>query len=179
MPGPPPKPADQRQRRNKRPEVVAVPSAEPVSVPSTAVVPLPPPGLLKETREHWAAYWQSVVAPSADITTDTWLTVRTLFRSLDEIERGYRLMRKERMVKGSTGQLRVNPIAGYIAEREAAVFKCIEKLGLSPADRARLGMAIGQAELTWAQVNELLNGDGAEHGDGKKVETWEGKWREA
>lgn len=57
MPGPPPKPASQRRRRNAAPAVVRLPADQPLQAP-----PLPVAKASKAMREWWRMAWASPMA---------------------------------------------------------------------------------------------------------------------
>ena len=46
--------------------------------------------------------------------------------------------------------------------------RCEEALVLTPADRARLGIAIGEERLTAAKLNEQLDREAAKRGRGRR-----------
>lgn len=153
MTGPPPKPRDIRQRKHARPELAALPPRSELGVPD------PPTGLLKATRKLWDSYWHSPVASAAlqvDLAgLERWIT------AVDEHARAVKALRKERIVEGSTGQPRLNPLASYAAEREKAILAYEERYGLNPQARLKLGISTAQARMTAAQLNATLE----EHDD--------------
>ena len=110
MPGPPPKPRNQRARRNKGEgtESTSVVLAEQVDQPTlpawirdrvevkvwgeTFVVPKPPRGLLQQTVEAWVTYW---IIPETQMLRPHHLpALRRLVRLYDEEERLRRLVEK-------------------------------------------------------------------------------------
>lgn len=150
MPGPAPKPRETRQNRIKKPELAVV-HALPVAIPD------PPAGLLQTSIERWEAYWRSQVAQIArdsggiDVPgLERWIL------NVDEWSRAMRALRRKRIVLGSTGQPTMNPLAGYLAQREGAIREAEQAYGMSPMARLRLGIAVGQAKLTAQALNATL-----------------------
>ncbi len=152
MPGPAPKPREIRQNKIKRPEIglVKVDPAE------KAVIPKPPAGLLKKTRERWEAYWLSPVSKAVDPGADGGRLERWI-RAVDEWHRVGETFRGSRIVKGSMGQPVLNPLATYLATLETTIARAEQELGLTPMARAKLGIVIGQEALTAEALNRSLS----------------------
>lgn len=171
MPGPAPKPKDQRQNRIKRPEIGLVPAKEP-----SAIVPKPPAGLLATTRKIWRAYWESQVSNTADQNADMH-RLRRWIEAVDEYEKVAKVFRKTRLVKGSMGQPVLNPLAAYLSTVEANISRAENEMGLTPLARLRLGITYGQAMLTAEALNRALDTATAEEPAAEKEpEAWEGEW---
>lgn len=150
MPGPPPKPRSTRQNRIKRPELAIV-TILPVAIPE------PPKGLLASSIERWEAYWHSQVAQIARDSGGIDLPgLERWILNVDEWSRVMRALRRKRIVLGSMGQPALNPLAGYMAQREAAIRDAELAYGMTPMSRLRLGIAVGQAKLTAQALNEAL-----------------------
>ncbi|MBW1994684.1 MAG: hypothetical protein JRI77_09575 [Deltaproteobacteria bacterium] len=81
MPGPAPKPAEKRLRRNKPRQIVPMPKTV-----SAITAPPPPRGLLKAISKQWERYWKSAIGQAVDIDTDLPAITR-LFILYDERER--------------------------------------------------------------------------------------------
>lgn len=130
-------------------------------------VPEPPDGLHEDTLQDWVNYWTSSTANVVD-EVDVPM-VRRLFMYRDEHYRlgllWGRMDTEERVVEGSRHKesLRLHPFGDRMKELEALISKLEDKLGLSPLARARLGIEIGQAQLTWAEV---MKGGAREVGSG-------------
>lgn len=73
--------------------------------------------------------------------------------------------RRKRLVEGSTGQPVLNPLATWVASREAAMHKAEAQLGIGTKARVDLGISVGQAKLTAAQLNRMAEEDESAHGD--------------
>lgn len=153
MTGPPPKPRDIRQRKHARPELAALPPRSELGVPD------PPSGLLKATRDLWITYWHSPVA-SAALAIDL-AGLHRWIQAVDEHTRAIKALRKARTVEGSTGQIRMNPLAGYAAALAREIKALEEQFGLNPQARLKLGISTAQARMTAQQLNATLE----EHDD--------------
>lgn len=135
-------------------------------------VPTPPDGLLPATVDRWTLYWESDVARTAK-TVDLFVVER-LFRYYDQWERYMSDVEANPMVKGSKGQERDNPLAKRTHELEGRMQELESRLGITPLARMRLGIAIGTARLTAAQVNEMAQRNAAGGTDAvPEVEGWE------
>lgn len=156
------KPADLRQNRITH-DLGVVVSREPA-----ALIPSPPSGLLKSTRERWDAFWRSDVSQAIDPGSDRGRLDRWI-RWVDEWERAYRSMRKDgRVVEGSQGQPRLSPLASYLSTCEAAIQAAEKELGLTPKARADLGIAFVEAKRSIKELNAAL--DAAEDDPDEYVE---------
>lgn len=117
--------------------------------------PKPTRGWLKQTRERWHEYWISDVAGVAqkvDIPA-----VERLFGMYDQYARVQKVVKKSLVVRGSTGQIRTNPLAEHALKLETQILRLENELGLTPMARSRLGLAVGEAATSLASINELLN----------------------
>jgi P27 family predicted phage terminase small subunit len=159
-----------RQNRIKRPEIgLVAPSKTPVAVPKA------PTGLLASSRRRWRDYWESQVAQAADRVADLHRVERWI-HAVDEYERVRPIFRRTRLVKGSTGQIVLNPLASYLAQIEATIQRAETDLGLTPVARLRLGIAYGQAALTADELNRRLDDPPSEQAP-EATETWEAEWQ--
>jgi len=84
---------------------------------------------------------------------ERWIT------ALDEWHLASKEFRKQRLVPGSKGQLRLNPLAAHIKVLEDTLSRAEAEFGLSPRSRAQLGITFGQAVITAADVNKLGEDD--------------------
>jgi P27 family predicted phage terminase small subunit len=149
---PVPKPRETRQRWAKRPEIGLV-RVDPADKP---VIPKPPAGLLKKTRDRWEAYWLSPVSKAVDLGADGGRLERWI-RAVDEWHRAGEAFRSARVVKGSMSQPVLNPLAAYLATIETTLARAEQELGLTPMARAKLGIVIGQEALTADAINRSLS----------------------
>jgi hypothetical protein len=100
--------------------------------------PKPPTGLLKCTRDAWYRFWHSRAAAQVDVELHL-TALEDWIRHRDEWERSYRVFRKTMLVRGSTGQVRLNPLAQRLQELRGIIEKYEQKFGLTPLDTLRLG----------------------------------------
>ncbi len=119
--------------------------------------PAPPATLLKVTRDIWTSFWSSDVARAVDRNSDMHSLIRWI-KAVDEYERTLPTLRKYRLVKGSTGQPVLSPLAGYVASLEATIRSTERSFGMDPASRLHLGLTAGQAKLTAARLNAMIEG---------------------
>ena len=137
----------------KRTTITVIPRAP------DAKLPPPPADLTPESVALWTAFWTSDVAQAVDPASDLGRLERWI-RAVDEWHRVGPVFRKSRIVKGSTGQVVLSPLAIYLANLEAIIAAAESQFGMTPVSRARLGLTVGQAKLTAANLNATLNRDG-------------------
>jgi P27 family predicted phage terminase small subunit len=155
--GPPPKPAERRQRRNERTSTDRA-GVGLVAITGGKLDPPPAPaGLLKRTREDWAAFWASplgTLVVAADVPA-----LRRLFTLYDERARAYRGLREfGRLIDLEHGG-KLNPLAGYLKSCDAEIRLLEDRFGLSPIARLRLGVALGEAAKSLDELNRSLDAD--------------------
>ena len=100
--------------------------------------PRPPQGLLAATRKAWHTYWDDEI--SAITRGVDHQVINRLFGLYDEHARARVVVKQALMVKGSTGQIRTNPLADHILKLETAILRLENELGLTPSARMRLGI---------------------------------------
>jgi hypothetical protein len=117
-------------------------------------VPRAPDGLLASTRRDWRAFWES---PKAQLVTpENHPALERLFRLRDDLERESAIFRQGRLVTGSVGQIRMNPLAGHILALETAVVRLETEFGLTPLSASRLGLMFGEASRSLEDLNRRL-----------------------
>lgn len=104
------------------------------------VLPDPKPEWREDTQEAWRNYWRSDLAALA-IHTDA-PSISRLFGMYDQYARAMEVVARALVVKGSTGQIRTNPLAEHALRLDAAILRLEGELGLTPASRARMGIQI-------------------------------------
>lgn len=129
---------------------------------------LPPrrPPWTAETRLAWDGAW-------ADPVRQSWTVGDRplLLRWADSIDRAARALRRadrKPLVLGSVGQVTEHP--SYMTAKSALQIaeKCEAQLGFGALNRARLGLTIGQAKRTLADLNAEFAG-GAEDDDDPRL----------
>ncbi|MGW4426368.1 phage terminase small subunit [Streptosporangium sp. NPDC004631] len=158
--GPTPKNPDDRQRRNAPQDLQLVtPSLQPAGQ-GEGGLPEPPSYLLAVTKRRWEAYWASPVAALADAVSDL-PALERLFWLYDDLERSRRSVRAQgHMIEGSKGQAVMNPLLRHMQTQAAEVRQLEDRFGLSPRARLSLGVTLGQAAQSLADLNApFLGGD--------------------
>tara|TARA_R110000822_G_scaffold118321_7_gene251027 strand:- start:1265 stop:1744 length:480 start_codon:yes stop_codon:yes gene_type:complete len=120
---------------------------------ATPIVPDPPRGVLKVTRERWVTFWRSDVS---SVTSEADLpALHRLFVYYDEWERCMAAARKERLVMGgSTGRTpALHPLYSQALAIEARIGKLEPEFGLTPLARVKLGIQVGEAQRSLADLN--------------------------
>lgn len=140
------------------PKARKLPSTGLVALQGGLVVPDPERHWLVETRRAWTSFWSSPLATVVQRDTDA-PAVRRLFGLRDERERMARVIRKQRVVLGSRGQLRANPLYAQMIALDAELRQLEDRLGLSPIARLRLGVTFGDAARSLADLNRELEND--------------------
>lgn len=150
--GRPRKPPEQRIRKSTRGlGLVAAPE------PDAVIVPDPPTGLLKKSKEIWRDYFTSPVSQAVELSSDRPRLERWILL-VDEWHRTLRAMRKRgRWELGSQGQPVLSPLAGYLMQLEGQIKAAETELGMTPRARLSLGIAIGQVQKTIADLNAELD----------------------
>jgi hypothetical protein len=117
-------------------------------------VPRAPDGLLASTRRDWRAFWGS---PKAQLVTpENRPALERLFRMRDDLERESEIYRQGRLVTGSVGQIRMNPLAGHTLALETAIVRLETEFGLTPLSASRLGLMFGEASRSLEDLNRRL-----------------------
>ena len=141
------KPAGQRQNRITRDVVVPLKAGP--------VVPVASPGWRGETVERWHFFWDSKLAGNVEPSDEG--ALRRLFRLYDEIERMWDAVEETgRVVEGSQGQPRPNPLFKQIETFQAEARQLEDRFGLSPMSRLKLGVQFADAHLSLSALNERL-----------------------
>jgi len=148
-----PKPSD-RQRRNAPKALASVTAL----VPDVSCPP-PPAGLLKATRGQWAAFWGSPVAKLVDADSDLPALSR-LFELVDDCTRYRTSIRQSPFVEGSQGQQVRNPYVRDLQAAQAELRQLEDRFGLSPRARLSLGVVLGEAKRSLADLGAAFNSDG-------------------
>lgn len=123
-------------------------------------VPTPEADWHKITLADWEEYWTSDIARAVEVAD--YPVIYRLFRMRDEQTRNQirwaAMPESERFIEGSHRResIRLHPLADRMRHLEADILKLEKELGLTPLSRARLGIEIGQSQLTWDQVNKQI-----------------------
>ena len=143
------KPAEKRQGRG---------TSDTGLLPRTGgepVVPAADSAWTGGTLERWQDFWTSPLAQQAE-TSDQG-ALRRLFWLYNEIELLIVAIEETgRVVKGSTGQPRANPLYKQVQEFQAEARQLEDRFGLSPKARLTLGITFAEAASSLDQLNERL-----------------------
>ena len=115
---------------------------QPASGPAAFRPPRASAEWLPATRAAWRAFWASdmaAVASAVDLPA-----IGRLFAMYDQHARAMEVVGKALVVRGSTGQIRANPLADLALKLEASIARLEDSLGLSPAARQRMGIRLVQ-----------------------------------
>ncbi len=110
--------------------------------PGTARIPAARAEWRPETRAAWRAFWRSemaAVAAAVDLPA-----IGRLFAMYDQHARAMEVVGRALVVKGSTGQIRANPLADLALKLEGSIGRLEGELGLTPAARQRMGIRLVQ-----------------------------------
>lgn len=113
-------------------------------------VPRAPKGITGRAKREWVNIW----------TAGFWLKREQDYHWVEMIARAYADIEVWRnkvgedglVVTGYAGQTVAHPLIGEIRKSEAVIQKCLQVLGFSPTDRARLAIAEGQAQNALEQM---------------------------
>jgi P27 family predicted phage terminase small subunit len=96
---------------------------------------------LASTKKQWGEFWSSAaakkLAPALDLAA-----VERLFTLYDERARSLATFRRNRLVKGSQGQVVLNPLGRQINSLNTAILQLEDRLGLSPLARLKMNIAL-------------------------------------
>ncbi len=166
---PPRKRPDQRQ--DNRPARAALAVVKPTSATRK---PAASRGWRKATKDAWVEYWASEVSGAAESVDLS--ALRRLFTMRDMQAACWARYEAEPYVDGSKGQPVANPSLDDALKLERAIVALEDRLGLSPKARANLSMAIGQAQMTAADLNRMAKEGSVDEDqdivDAELVEEW-------
>ena len=165
--GRPRKPAGSQQGHHKEEPSAAAAALLPAPYDALAVIciPEPPKRADRETLCNaalllWDRFWESPMARALDGQdgVDRYVVVRWV-RAIDHLERAETVVDEQGpTAEGSKGQRVLHPLLSYIAHLKVEIQGYETKLGLTPLDRAQLGMNINASRFTAHSINELLQG---------------------
>lgn len=138
----------------------AVPDDGRIDVERGDKIPKPPAGLTAESKKRWDGFWRSKLAAYVDPGADLHRLERWI-KDVDEFDRLRKAYDKERVVEGSKGQPRLNPIASRLAQLEKQIVAAENEFGMTPAARLKLGIVFaGGGPTTAADLNAMIDGEG-------------------
>jgi P27 family predicted phage terminase small subunit len=152
------KPAELRQRSNTA-------DAGLLSGVGSAVMPAPQQSWRNGTVERWEDFWGSPLAHQVE--TSDYGSLRRLFGLYDELDRLWDALNETgRVVIGSQGQPRPNPLFKQVESFQAEARQLEDRFGLSPLARLRLGITFADAAASLDGLNQRLSQRLAQVDDG-------------
>lgn len=142
-------------RRNGQRTQLAVPDGSRLARPEM------PAGLEEAGRLAWDEYWSDPV--SAAFTMADAELVREYVGAVGRRALYQRRLDAEPVTEGSQGQLVVAPWAKLLSREDQLITAARDRLGLSPKSRAMLGIAIGEAQRTAADLLASTPAAGPQH----------------
>ena len=142
------KPVEQREHRI-RPKLVDIGAYKQRDLPKLRG------RYLKNTKLWWEDFWNSDLATAIDTKSDQQAVYR-LATLIDERERIFKQAKKDRLVVGSQGQAVLNPLYSAMLKLDAEIRQLEDRIGMNPKSRVSLGIQIGQAKRTLADLNADL-----------------------
>ena len=118
-------------------------------------VPELPAGIEARGAEEWIKVWSAGFWLHRD---QDYHWVEMIARAYQDIE-VFRADVRDRglITKGYAGQDAANPMIAEIRKCEATIQKCLQVLGFSPTDRAKLAIVEGQAQNALQQMIDKRN----------------------
>lgn len=123
-----------------------------VARPDDFIAPAPPEGLTAYGLAAWERLWRSDISAAIDIDAD-WDDLEDWIWSIEERQRLRAILRKQRLVEGSHGQLKRNPLAIDLKDLDEKLRYYSDRFGKNPAARFRLQFTVSEAGKS---ANELL-----------------------
>jgi P27 family predicted phage terminase small subunit len=124
--------------------------------PDAFIAPTPPSGLLAAGKNAWADFWQSDVSAAVDINADR-VDLENWARAVDQRERFRKIVDKAPLIKGSHGQLMLNPLHRKIRELTDEIGKASDRFGMNPMARWRLQFTVSEAGKSANDLLKLLS----------------------
>jgi P27 family predicted phage terminase small subunit len=114
------------------------------------------PNWREPTVESWVAFWSSPLAQQVQPSDygallRLWWCYDEVLRARDAIET------TGRVVAGSQGQPRPNPLYKLVSELQAEARQLEDRFGLSPMARLKLGIVFADAQQSLESLNDRLS----------------------
>jgi hypothetical protein len=143
-----------------------------VPVAGRVVAPPAATSWLKTTKQEWEALFSSDLGRTVDGTSLPGLM--RLFEMRDLQRRAWIRYKRRPYVDGSQGQPVANPAFGEAMTLERAIVALEDRYGVSLKAMANLGVAVGQAKLTAAELNRMtMGGNDDNANEVLEVQGWE------
>lgn len=116
-------------------------------------IPPAPATTQPQARRAWRSFWRSRMASAVELASDGAALYRWL-HCLSERERLQDKADKVPLVKGSTGQLALNPLFAAIAMYSKEIARYEDHFGMTALSRWRLGITAVEHETAVADLRE-------------------------
>lgn len=120
----------------------------------TVSYPDPPDDLLDSTVQRWVAFWESDSARMVDHLADMPRLIRWI-EQLDEYDRVVEKMGRDWLVRGSTGNEVLNPLARYLAQLDTQLARTETEFGMTPMGRKKLSLKAEEPAPAVDPLDEL------------------------
>lgn len=120
--------------------------------------------MLQVSRESWAAFWASELA-SLVLPADRSALVR-LWSLYDMRERMLRAAVVAPFVEGSTGQMTTHPALKEVGSLDGRITALEDRFGITPKGRLALGITMGAAAKSLAEMNRQFSAGSTADGGG-------------
>lgn len=100
----------------------------------------------KRARDYWRHYWRSPVSAAVDLGADA-EALRRWMEAIDEVDKLLPACQASPLMKGSMGQLVLNPLFRRLAELNRIIEGMEDRFGVTPRSRFRL-------QLTYTAASE-------------------------
>jgi P27 family predicted phage terminase small subunit len=120
-------------------------------ISAAGAAPRMPSGLCSAAATAWRTYWSDTVS-GVMRPSDATLVLRWV-RNVDRYHRLVSEADREPVVVGSTGQPRPNGLYDLVFKIEASIREDEKQLGIGPANRLRLGVALSESAKSLAETN--------------------------
>ena len=147
------KPTQQRDPERKKAALEVVPDVTGVE----AVVPPAPAKWSNATKVEWAEFWTSELATAVQVTDRP--AIQRLFTMRSMQAKAMARWERKPYVEGSQGQPVQNPAFAESMTLERQILALERSFGLTLKAKADLGIAMGQARLTAAELNRMAEED--------------------
>lgn len=156
-PGPRPKPAERRQRRNE-PKKGSLTAVIPPESPKALPVPPACQHWSPRTKASWKALWGHALVQAVDRDVHLEMT-RRLFDLRDEREKLSVIVRANPVVEGSQGQERAHPLYGRLGTVEGEILALEKEMGLTPKAALDLGLQFNEVRKSLDDLARSAGGD--------------------
>jgi P27 family predicted phage terminase small subunit len=129
--------------------------------------PLPNSKWTVATKRYWDEYWASDISNATQMVDLP--ALYRLYQFYDAVERANKTIARQGnaglLGTGSKGQATINPLITLTMKLEEKILKLEQELGLTPLSRQRLGIAYGENQMGFHQLQQLLQQDDKELAD--------------